>query len=171
MAKTSRDAYRHMRALSALFTEMFSVNRTVIEELAEHGTRRKYLQQTLARLIAKGYLEDEGARVKVTKRGLAFFRRRHPVSFPSDQPLRDGKWYLLSFDIPVRFNSKRIALGRILKKYNFVALQKSVWVGPHGLSKDVWEFIVDQKIERFCTPMIVDILEGDEPLRKHFKLR
>ena len=173
MAKTSRDAYRHMRALSDFFAEMGwgeAFSRTTLDEFIATYRHRKQMKQTIARLIARGYLVEKGLRVTTTQRGLLFFRRRYPASL-TKEALHNGKWYLLSFDIPVSLNSKRVALARILRRYEFMPLQKSVWVGPHGLAKDVWEFIADQKIERYCTPMIVDILEGDDVLRKHFNIK
>jgi len=39
---------------------------------------------------------------------------------------KEGKWYLISFDIPVKLNSKRVALRRLLRDFNFYPFQKRI---------------------------------------------
>ncbi|MDI6821033.1 MAG: hypothetical protein QMD65_02515 [Patescibacteria group bacterium] len=165
MAKTSRDARRHMREWSDFFSDFDEVGALVIEEFIERHRRKKYLRQSLERLISRGFLQANKGKFAPTLRGKKLFRRYHQVEPVFNEK---GKWYILSFDIPVKFNSKRVAFTRLLRAYNFIPFQKSVWLGSHGVAVDVWEWIVEQKIEKYCAPMVVDIIEGTEELKKRF---
>ena len=157
MAKTARDARKHIREWSEFFREGKEVTKNLIDEFVNQYKRKKYLRQSLERLIARGFLRTKDDKFSPTKRGLRFFRRHIKNKFATVP--KEGRWYILSFDIPVRLNSKRIALCRLLRDFNFYPFQKSVWIGSHQLVQEIWEFIVENKLESFCKPMIVDILE------------
>jgi len=157
MAKTSRDAHRHVRELGEFFRDSKEIAEHLVNEFIERHERKKYLRQSLDRLINRGFLEVKDKRISPTKKGLRLFRRRTRSKIPVAP--KEGKWYILTFDIPVALNSKRIALGRLLRDFGFHPFQKSVWIGPHQLSTEVWEFVVENKLEKFCKPMIVDIIE------------
>jgi DNA-binding transcriptional regulator PaaX len=169
MTKTSVDARRHIREWSEFFQDLNEVSKAAIEEFIKSCQKSKYRRQSLKRLIERGFLKDEGSKIKKTKSGLLFFKRRYHNDNKARSLKQNGKWYILSFDIPMKFNRKRAALRRILHKYKFVPLQRSVWVGAHQMSKDVWEFIVENDLEKCCVPMVVDIIEGEDRLKKLFK--
>lgn len=82
----------------------------------------------------------------------------------------DGKWRLVSFDVPVRSDEKRQQLRYFLKRFGFHQLQKSVYVCPSHMSEEFWKLIVEYDLEGYCKVMLVEIIEGDEELRRIFKL-
>ncbi len=168
MAKTSKEARKHISELSKLFSESLVISEEVLRDFIDNYKQRKYLKQSLNRLIVNGFIEKTGNKFSLSKIGSRFFRK----NFQNLQAVKkwDGKWYLIGFDIPIALNLKRDKLRRILKSYNFYPLQKSVWVGPNKFGKDIWEFIVENKLPNYCKVMIVDVIEGDEILRKHFKI-
>jgi len=168
MAKTSRDARRHIREWSEFFSDLGEAGTFLVEEFIERHRRKKYLHQSLKRLIERGFLQAHQKKIILTPSGKKLFRRYHPAVPVFNEK---GQWYILSFDIPVNFNSKRIALTRLLRAYNFIPLQKSVWLGSQKLAADVWEWIVEQKIEKYCLPMIVDIIEGADELKRRFNVK
>jgi DNA-binding transcriptional regulator PaaX len=167
MGKTSISAKVHMREWSEFFRDISEASYKAVEELVESKEKKRFLKQSLERLIKKGYIEEKEGKFKKTKLGQRFFAKYfpHPVQV---QPVSGGHWYLLSFDVPTKENKKRIYLTRILKKYNFQPLQRSVWVGSNKMAQDIWEFIVENKMEKYCFPMIVEIVEGEERLLKLF---
>jgi len=169
MAKTSRDARRHLAAFTDLFSAGTEISALLINELIKSHKKKKHLRQSLRRLIARGFIEERNNEFKATKVGLKFFRREMVKTF--NQESWDGKWYLISFDIPVNKNVKRDRLRRLLKSYEFYPLQKSVWVGPTKFKKDIWEFILENEIENQCKMMLVDVIEGDDDIKKHFSLK
>jgi DNA-binding transcriptional regulator PaaX len=167
MGKTSIDARRHMREWSEFFRDLNEATGKAVEELIQSKEQKRFLKQSLDRLIQKGYIEAKDGKFKKTKLGQRFFAKYfpHPAQI---QPTSGGHWYMLSFDVPTKENKKRIYLTRILKKYNFLPLQRSVWVGSNKMAQDIWEFIVENRMEKYCFPMIVNIVEGEERLLKLF---
>ncbi len=157
MAKTSKDAARHIQEWSEFFRDGKDIAEEIVEEFINQYKRKKYLRQSLERLVSRGFLKAKDSKVSPTREGLRFFRRHMKNKMTAAS--KEGKWYLISFDIPVKLNSKRAALRRLLRDFNFYPFQKSVWIGPEQLGVEVWEFIVDNKLEKFCRPMFVDILE------------
>ncbi len=118
--------------------------------------------------MERGFIKQEKGKLIVTKTGFNFFNPDAEKYL--NRKNWDGKWYLISFDIPVKFNVKRDRLRRVLKAYNFYPLQKSVWVGPNKFGKDIWKFLVNEELDMYSKIMIVDVIEGDEELKKHFRL-
>lgn len=82
----------------------------------------------------------------------------------------DGKWRMVTFDIPERVRLGRDALRNKLQKLGFRELQKSVFVFPYPC-KDEIDFLVElfgiKKFVRFCE---VDFIDNDSHLRKLFRL-
>lgn len=168
MAKTSTDARRHIREWSSFFADSMAFSEELVNEFLKKYKKRKHLKQSLRRLIKRGFIKEEKGKLIVTKSGFKFF---NPAAGKYiDKKEWDGKWYLLSFDIPIKLNVKRDRLRRVLRAYNFYPLQKSVWVGPNKFGEDIWKFLVNEEIDEYCKIMIVDVIEGDEEIRKHFRL-
>ena len=49
----------------------------------------------------------------------------------------DGKWRIISFDLPIKHNAARARLRRHLKERGFGYLQQSLWISPDPLEKDL----------------------------------
>ena len=150
------------------FADSSAVSQTLVDNFVNQHKKNKFLKQSLRRLIHKGFIREKSKKLLLTKAGADFFESN--VRKPFEKNSWDGKWYLLSFDIPVDLNVKRDRLRRVLKSYNFYPLQKSVWVGPNKFGSDLWEFVVENDIDKFCKVMIVDVIEGDEDIKRHFGL-
>jgi len=163
MGKTSIDARRHIRELSIFLRKFNEVGNAEIEKFIESRENKKFLKQSLNRLIAKGYLEENHKKLKKTPAGKIFFSRQIKPIIERDVE-NNTKWYVLSFDVPIKENHKRRALTWILNKYGFYQLQRSVWVGPNKLAREIWEFIVENGMKNYCFPMIVEIVEGEDRL-------
>jgi len=168
VAKTSRDARRHIRAISEFFAAGKAVTEAAVNDFIGTYKKRKFLKQSLRRLIEKGLVEKKNNKFVPTLAGIRFFRSNIERSLKPKN--WDGKWYLLSFDVPVKLNVKRDYLRRVLKSYDFYPLQKSVWVGPNKFGDDLWEFVVQKELNKYCRVMVVSVLEGDEDLKKYFKI-
>lgn len=165
MAKTSHDARRHIREWSRFFGDGMVVTEKLVDDFIKKHKKKKYLKQSLRRLIEKGLIARNDNKFILSSKGNSIFKLYKNRNLSN----WDHKWYLISFDIPVNFNRKRDSLRRVLKIYNFYQLQKSVWVGPNQFSEDLWEFIVNEDLDKYCKVMVVEIIEGDEDLRKYFR--
>ena len=175
MAKTSRDARKHIKALSDIFMGMTEIGEDVIDELIKQYSERKYLRQSMKRLIDKGFLKQKEKKWIVTKEGRRFFLKKFPEEDGktiknSTRRRWDGKWRLVSFDVPGGYSAKRDQIRSFLKEFDFLPLQKSVWVSPNSSDDEFWKLLVKNNLDRYCKIMIVDILEGDEELRRRFRL-
>ncbi len=167
MAKTSRDAYRHMRGWGEFFRDGKAVTLALIDEFVSKYKKTKYLKQSFERLINRGLINKKGSVFVASRKGLRFFRKNSKKNLSSD--IWDGKWRLVSFDVPGGYNQKRDELRRMLKDFDFYRLQRSVWISP-DMKDDFWRVLVDSELDKYCKVMLVEILEGDIDLKKQFGL-
>ncbi|MGC9603111.1 MAG: hypothetical protein ABSF47_01420 [Minisyncoccia bacterium] len=172
MAKTSRDARKHIRELSELFSGFEAVGYAVVENLLKKREQRKYLKQSLRRLIDSKFLIDNGDEFVPTARGVIHFSRILSLNKKISSAPRpwDNKWRLVSFDVPGQYNKDRSQIRSLLKEFGFCLLQKSVWICPNSISKKFWDVLVKSNLDRYCKTMVVEVIEGDEDLRKYFRL-
>jgi len=172
MAKTSRDAHRHIRELSKLFSDANTVGSAMVEEFLKRKKERKYLKQSLRRLIEREFLVRDGEEFTPTAKGLIHFRKFQPTKRinPPTQVQWDRKWRLVSFDVPGCYSKKRDHIRSLLNEFNFYRLQKSVWICPSVISKKFWNILVKSDLDKYCKTMIVDIIEGDEDVKRYFKI-
>jgi DNA-binding transcriptional regulator PaaX len=68
-------------------------------------------------------------------------------SFTSPFNENEQKKLLLIYDIPEAMKKERDWFRRQLISFNFIMIQKSVWVGPSPLPKDFLEYLRVIKIE------------------------
>ena len=81
----------------------------------------------------------------------------------------DGKWRLIIFDIPEKFQRERRALRIKLDELGFYPLQKSVWLYPYECRDEI-DFIVEFfKISPYVRIVEATGFDGDDFLKKEFK--
>ncbi|MFH0806722.1 MAG: hypothetical protein V1885_03305 [Candidatus Brennerbacteria bacterium] len=171
MAKTSRDAWRHYAAWINFFSAAGEViNGEALAEFIRLYKEQKELRQSFRRFVSRGFIKKSASGWKLTNKGIRFFRRTQKKSLQWNAKMWDGKWRLVSFDVPVEHNSERAALRALLDEFDFRPLQKSVWASPHAAEEEFLELMIDKDLGRYCKIMVVDILEGDEELRRRFKI-
>ena len=170
MAKTSGEAYRNARALSEFFGLFSVVSKADVDDFINRHERKKYLKQTLDRFEKHGLVENRRGAYTTTTKGKAFFSRYQRNGHGHISRRWDGRWRLVSFDVPNRHRDKRDILRSSLKEAGFYQLQKSVWIAPYEMTKEFWRFVVMNGLHKYCKVMLIEVLEGDEGLRKHFKL-
>jgi DNA-binding transcriptional regulator PaaX len=85
-------------------------------------------------------LKAKNNRIKKNGRKRNFYLTSFTSSFESfkkDTP----KNLLLIYDIPEAMKKERDWFRRQLKTFNFIMIQKSVWVGPSPLPKDFLDYL------------------------------
>ena len=82
----------------------------------------------------------------------------------------DGKWRMVSFDIPVYCTKGRKALVYRLKSGDFYELQDSLFVYPYDCEKEIKALAVLFKIEKYIRFGLLESIDGQEILLRHFKL-
>jgi phenylacetic acid degradation operon negative regulatory protein len=107
------------------------------------------LRYTYYRLLKTGYIE------KVIKNGKPYLRLTNKAGskLKRDFPLLtiqrkkwDKKWRLVIFDIKEKEKSLRERLRDKLKELGFGMLQKSIYISPHDLAFDVYEFLKNNQL-------------------------
>lgn len=135
----------------------YHVNAT-IARLYKEGcvTLKTQRGETFISLTEKG-----GKRLRLYETGLAATRAREKW---------DGKWRVVIFDVAEDIRSARDKLRASLQNFGFVYLQRSVWVFPYECEDLISMLKTDQELWENVLYMVVEKIEGEERLRKQFRL-
>jgi len=68
-------------------------------------------------------------------------KRLYNISFPSNFKETSPKNMIVIYDIPEEKKKERDWFRRHLKKFNYIMIQRSVWVGPSPLPKDFLDYV------------------------------
>ncbi|HEY4522650.1 MAG TPA: CRISPR-associated endonuclease Cas2 [Candidatus Paceibacterota bacterium] len=130
------------------------------------------IRRSYRRLIHTGHLEFDGRYLRLTTKGERELRMYEIRGYKLPKPRKwDKKWRVLVFDIPERRKVLREKVRRTLQHIGFERLQDSVWAYPYDCEDLITLLKADFKIGYDVLYMIVDQLEGDQRLKKHFKLK
>ena len=141
------------------------------------GARFNFQAKTaLGRLAAKGLVifeERNGKRyARVTEEGERVLELESMREKSMKKPRRwDGRWRVVLFDIPERRRGVRNRLRLFMSEYGFVRLQDSAWIYPYDCEDLIALAKANFRIGVDVLYMIVEQLERDAHLRKHFGLR
>lgn len=80
----------------------------------------------------------------------------------------DGKWRLVTFDIPEEKSGKRHIFRRKLKELGFYHFQRSVFLLPYPCEKEVNRMKEILEIENNAHLLVTDSFDGDEELLKRY---
>ena len=136
---------------------------------------RYRLRTAAGKLVAKKYAvwvkRNDSYCLRITERGrkaLVFEQSR--LSLSNTKRKWDGRWRIVTFDIPERRRSVRARLREMMKSIGFVRLQESVWVYPYDCEEFIALLKAELKIGRSVLYVIADSIEQDKILRSHFNL-
>ncbi len=125
--------------------------------------RKKYIE-----IIKEG---DDKITVKLTNKGKRRIKEFSIDDLTISKPKSwDKKWWVVIFDIPIKFNKAREALRDRLKKLGFYQLQKSVWIYPYPCEDEILFLANIFQIEPFIEIFTADELLHEDKIRKFFKL-
>ena len=133
------------------------------------------IKKSFYRLVDSGMLTlvttPAGKRAKLTPKGERYLRKLEGTDFKISKPKRwDEKYRVVIFDIKEGKKTIREQLRVTLRAIGFIQLQKSVWVYPYDCDDLITLLKADFEIGREVLYMVVDQIEGDEWVRKHFGL-
>jgi len=148
----------------------------LLEYLPSEKYNLKYRMKSVAgRLVAKGYatwIERDGKKfLSITSAGrkaLAFEQTK--ATLKNQKKKWDGRWRMVVFDVPERRRRIRNRLRIVMSEIGFVRLQNSVWVYPYDCEDFIALLKAELKIGKAVLYAIVDTIEHDRDIRKHFKL-
>lgn len=130
-----------------------------------------------SRLAIKGYvrfMERNGKKyIEITdagRRALAFEQEKARLG-----AMRGKKWdrryRLAMFDIPEKYKTARDRVRRLLNECGFLRLQDSVWIFPHDCEELITLIKSDMRLGRNLLYAVVDSIENDARIKRHFGLR
>lgn len=128
------------------------------------------------RLAVKGYIrfvgKDGRKRIEITEAGRrAFAVEEATALLATKHPKRwDKRWRLVMFDIPQHRRRDRDHLREVVRACGFLRLQDSVWVFPYDCEELVTLLKADMKIGKDVLYAIVESIENDGWIKKHFGL-
>ncbi len=104
---------------------------------------RNSVRGTFYKLSKSGMIKNRDGYIHVTEKGKNYIKnKKEPLrqfyfKFDKNAP----KDLLVMFDVPESKKIERDWLRWHLKKFNYVMIQKSVWVGPSPLPRDFMDYI------------------------------
>lgn len=132
-----------------------------------------YLKRTLKRLEQQKLVEideeEEAQVVKITEEGKKRILKYALETLTIKKPrVWDGKWRLVSYDVPRQLKNLRDTFRDYLKAWGFYELHKSVYLHAYPCEKEV-EFLREYLgIGKYVRIFVVSKIENDEPFRKFF---
>ncbi|MES3031931.1 MAG: hypothetical protein V4699_01665 [Patescibacteria group bacterium] len=111
--------------------------------------KRNSINVALARLEKKKYITFQGSSVVLTKNGEKYMARRKAKLqlFKSPFSKKDNtRNLLIIFDIPEVRKAEREWFRFHLKKFDYIMIQRSVWVGPSPLPEEFISYLKHIKL-------------------------
>ncbi len=109
---------------------------------------KHYEYQTLANrcseLKKKGYIKQKVGTYFITAKGEQFLEQKTRdffKKFESNKTDKDPKDLLILYDIPEDKTPHRNWFRRELRRFHFIMIQRSVWVGPSPLPKEFLDYV------------------------------
>lgn len=129
------------------------------------------IRKTLKNLHSMNYIriDKNGKTAHLAEKGILEFIK---FGLREKQKNWDGKWRMVIFDISEEKRKKRDFLRTRLKWLGYKELQKSVWIFPYDIKRDIEELLTIFKYDpegdvRFLT---AEKIEQDDDLKKEFNL-
>ncbi|MFA4975468.1 MAG: hypothetical protein WC839_01020 [Candidatus Paceibacterota bacterium] len=106
------------------------------------------IRTTIDRLRRKGIIEKELSNIILSKHGREYTRKKIDSlkQFKRPESMTKNKNLLVMFDIPIGKKAERDWFRWHLKKFDYIMVQKSVWVGPSPLPKEFKEYLEEIKL-------------------------
>jgi len=111
---------------------------------------KRSIRTTIDRFKRNGIIEKELAGIVLSKYGREYVKKKFDSLKQFDKPenMSREKNLLVMFDIPTGRKPEREWFRWHLKKFGYILIQKSVWVGPSPLPKEFKDYIKEIKLDR-----------------------
>jgi DNA-binding transcriptional regulator PaaX len=129
-------------------------------------------EKLLAREVIVIETNERGKRVRITELGKYELARMVARTPDTRKHKRwDKRWRMVIYDIKEERKVTRLRLQEMLRSFGFYRLQNSVWVYPHDTEALVILLKADFKIGGEVLYVVVEKIENDSSLKKHFGLK
>lgn len=167
LIQTKKVATSSDLAANKLLLELFSGS--------SKASPRRRIIDTTALLAKQGYVSvgllDNEKVYKITLRGQERLKAHQVAQDAISIPERwDGRWYLVTFDIPETKKVVRNQLILTLKKYGFVNYAKGLWLLPYNPSKLLQSLRKQLGLKNEIRLIVAQTIDLDSKYQKHFGL-
>ena len=146
---------------SARSTKLFN------QRLKQNRIEREKISRQLIYLRNRGYIEYSREKkytsVKLTLKG------KIKLLENSNENKIDGKWRMLSFDIPEEIRRTRNQFRCAIKRIGFRQVQQSLWACPFVRSDQISKIIDYYKVNKYVAYLIVEKTDIEDHLCKIFE--
>ncbi len=159
----ARTPHAYAKVISSVSNEWKKLNRDSL--------RRSIKSLYESKMVNWKENKDGSISLKLTEKGKDKILTYNIDSLKIDRPKRwDGKWRVITFDIPESYRKARDALRRHLKQIGFYELQKSVFIHPYPCG-DVINFLIEfYNIRKNVRQILAEDLDNSLDLKDHFGL-
>lgn len=142
------------------------------------GVRSQYhsrIRRSLTRLAEEGYIAyskgGRGARVELTPKGELLLIKLSSGTARLKRPSQwDGRWRIVTFDIPERRKRARDHLRLMLTSLGFRKWQSSVWIYPYDCEDVLVLIREDPYLQKEVAYIVAEEIENDHTWRRKFGL-
>ncbi len=138
------------------------------------GSLKTAITRSTKSLIKQGLIKHSDKdydQVELTPKGKSFLSRIELRTMRYKKPEKwDKKWRVVIFDIKEKERVKRDYFRNVLRQVGFFRLQQSVWVFPYHIEPLVSLLKTDQDLGQSVIYMVVETIENDAFLKKHYDL-
>jgi len=139
------------------------------------GLARRRIIDTTALLARQGFIsvgELDGEKIyKLNRKGKSHLESYLISKRGIPRPARwDGKWYLVTFDIPESKKTARNNLINQLKDQGFISYTKGLWIYPYNPADYISGISRQLDIESAVHLITAIKLDNEKKLKKHFAL-
>ncbi len=139
------------------------------------ATPRRRIIDTAALLARQGYVSvgvlDNEKVFKITEKGKERLKAAQVSEDGLSIPDRwDGRWYLITFDIPEKKKVARNQLIITLKKHGFINYTKGLWLIPYNPSKLVVSLRKQLGLKSEIKLIVAQAIDNESKYRKHWDI-
>ncbi|MCX6724434.1 MAG: hypothetical protein NT155_04715 [Candidatus Staskawiczbacteria bacterium] len=122
-------------------------------------------------LIDKEVSKNGFVRLTLTKKGKLKSLGFRLNNLKNKKEKWDGKWRMVSFDIPEKYKRGRDALRRKLKFIGFRELQKSVFITPVECKREIELLVNYFELDKFVRFAVLEYVDNEAYFKKLFKIK
>jgi len=142
---------------------------------SKRATPRRRIIDTVSLLARQGYVSvgllDNEKVFKITEKGKDRLKAHMVSEEGINIPERwDGRWYLITFDIPETKKVVRNQLILTLKRHGFVNYAKGLWLIPYNPSRMVASLRKQLKLKTELKLIIAQSIDFESKYRKHWDI-
>lgn len=124
-----------------------------------------------ARLVRKIENKDGTTTLELTERGKEFALTFDLENIKLSELKRwDGKWRIVSYDIPIKLNKVRKSIAYHLKNSGMKELQNSMFIYPYPCHQEIRYIIEFYNAWKYVRFVVADFIDNEKELKKIFSL-